>query len=609
MHIRIQKNPHHLMEHHLSLLLILIAVLGISMQWLAWRFKIPAIILLTIAGILIGPTFGVLHPSQDFGDLFHPIIQLGVAIILFEGGLNLRLHELKEAASGVKRMVTIGVVFSWALGGLGAHYIGALSWPVALIFGAIVVVTGPTVIIPLLRQARLKRSTASLLKWEGIINDPTGALLAVLIFGYFSQAETGGAVNDIIGGVSWTLLTGIVLGAGVAFFLGHAFKQGWVPEYLKSPVILSAVMVVFGGANFFQEEAGLLSATVFGLVMGNQNLPSMDEMRRHKEYLTIFIVSSLFILLTADLDPQLLNQLDWRSAALIAFIIFVARPVAVFLSLLGSDVDFKEKLLVGWIAPRGIVAAAVAGAFAPALMEKGYGGAEQLVPLIFTLIVCTVVLHGLSIGWVARKLDLASSNSSGLIIVGASPWSINLALILKELEQEVTIVDNSWHRLRHARLAGIKVYFGQILSESAEHSIEFNQIGYLLAATDNDAFNALVCTRFGPELGRSNVFQLPSISEVDPNGFSPTIRGQILGDDIFYEDLIRRYFFGWRFNKTRITEEFDYDACLTNYQEDAMEIVIVKQDGSLVFRSAEKKQSPKVGDTIIVFQPKKPTDT
>ena len=593
------------MEHHLSLLLILVAVLGISMQWLAWRFKMPAIILLTVSGLLVGPVFGWLHPSRDFGDLFHPIIQLGVAVILFEGGLNLRLHELKEAASGVKRLVTVGVVLSWALGSFGAHYIGDLSWPVALIFGAIVVVTGPTVIIPLLRQAKLRRSTASLLKWEGIINDPTGALLAVLIFGYFSHAETGEAINQIIGGVSWTLLTGVVLGAGVAFFLGYAFKQGFVPEYLKSPVILSAVMLVFGGANFFQEEAGLLSATVFGLVMGNQNLPSMDEMRRHKEYITIFLVSGLFILLTADLDPNLLKQLDWRSAALIAFIIFVARPVTVFLSLLGTSVDFKERLLIGWIAPRGIVAAAVAGAFAPALIEKGYVGAEQLVPLIFTLIICTVVMHGLSIGWMARKLDLAFAKSNGLMIVGASPWSINLALILRELDQEVIIVDNSWHRLRYARLAGIPVYFGQILSESAEHSIEFNQIAYLLAATDNDSFNALVCTRFGPELGRSNVFQLPSIAEDDPNGFSPTIRGQILGDEVFYEDLVRRYFFGWRFYKTRITDEYDYGMCVENYQPEAMEIVIVKQDGSLLFRSTEKKQKPKSGDTVIVFQPEK----
>ena len=593
------------MEHHLSLILILLAVLGISMQWLAWRFKVPAIILLTIAGILVGPVFGLFHPSEDFGNLFHPIIQLGVAVILFEGGLNLRLHELKEAASGVKRLVTVGVVLSWVLGSLGAHYIGDLSWPVALIFGAIVVVTGPTVIIPLLRQAKLKRSTASLLKWEGIINDPTGALLAVLIFGYFAHAETGEAINQIIGGVSWTLLTGIVLGAGVAFFLGHAFKQGWVPEYLKSPVILSAVMLVFGGANFFQEEAGLLSATVFGLVMGNQNLPSMDEMRRHKEYITIFLVSGLFILLTADLDPNLLKQLDWRSAALIAFIIFVARPITVMTSLIGTDVDFKERLLLAWIAPRGIVAAAVAGAFAPALLDKGYAGAEQLVPLIFTLIICTVVLHGLSIGWMARKLDLAFEKSNGLIIVGASEWSINLALILRELDQDVIIVDNSWHRLRNARLAGIPVYFGQILSEVAEHSIEFNQIAYLLAATDNDSFNALVCTRFGPELGRSNVFQLPSIAEDDPHGFSPTIRGQILGDEIFYEDLIRRYFFGWRFTKTRITDEFDYQMCIENYQPEAMEIVIVKPDGSLAFRSKEKKQKPKSGDVVIVFQPEK----
>lgn len=593
------------MEHNLSFLLILIAVLGISIQWLAWRFKVPAIILLTIAGLVVGPGLGLLHPHEDFGDLFHPIIQLGVAVILFEGGLNLHVHELKEAASGVKRMVTIGVVISWALGSLGAHYIGDLSWPVALIFGAIVVVTGPTVIIPLLRQAKLRRSTASLLKWEGIINDPTGALLAVLIFGYFAQVEAGGAVNQIIASVSWTLLTGVVLGAGVGFLLGWAFKQGHVPEYLKAPVILSAVMLVFGGANFFQEEAGLLSATVFGLVMGNQNLPSMDEMRRHKEFLTIFLVSGLFILLTADLDPNLLTQLTWRSAALIAFIIFVARPATVMLSLWGSDVEFKERLLVAWIAPRGIVAAAVAGAFAPALFDKGYFGAEQLVPLIFSLIVCTVVLHGLSIGWLARKLDLAFVKSNGLMIVGASPWSINLATMLQGMGQSVTIVDNSWHRLRPARLAGIPVYFGQILSESAEESIEFNQIAYLLAATDNDSFNALVCTRFGPELGRSNVFQLPSISDVDPNGFSPTIRGQILGDEVFYEDLIRRYFFGWRFTKTRITEEYDYEACVANYEKDAMEIAIVKSDETLIFRSSEKKQKPKTGDTIIVFQPEK----
>ena len=593
------------MEHHLSTLIILVAVLGIAVQWLAWRYKLPAIILLTVAGLLVGPVFGWLQPSSDFGDMLRPIIQLGVAIILFEGGLNLHLHELKEAASGVKRLVSTGVILSWFLGSTGAHFIGGLSWPVSLIFGAIVVVTGPTVIIPLLRQAKLRRSTASLLKWEGIINDPTGALIAVLVFGYFAHAESGEAITQIIGGVAWTLLASMTLGAGIALFLGHAFKQGYVPEYLKSPIILAAAMLAFGGANFFQDEAGLLAATIFGLVMGNQGLPSMDEMRRHKEYITIFLVSGVFILLTADLDPQLLRQLDWRSAGLLTFILFIARPVTVLLSLLGTDVEFKERLLIAWIAPRGIVAAAVAGAFAPVLIEKGYAGAEQLVPLIFALIICTVVLHGLSIGWMARRLGLASSITNGLMIVGASPWSIDLAKILKDLKIPVTIADHSWHRLRQARLASLPVYFGQILSETAEQSIEFNQINYLLAATDNDSYNALVCTRYGPELGRSHVFQLPSISEEDPNGFSPTIRGQILGDEVYYEDLVRRYFFGWRFYKTRITDEYTYERCLSDYQEGAMEIAIVRQDGSLSFTSTAKKQKPKTGDTIIVFQPDK----
>ncbi len=594
------------MEHHLSSLLIMIAVLGISVQWLAWRFKLPAIILLTITGLIIGPWLGLLNPSEDLGHLLSPIIQIGVAVILFEGGLNLRLHELKETKSGVRRLVSVGVVISWLMGTAGAHYIADLSWAVSLVFGAIVVVTGPTVIIPLLRQAKLRRSTASLLKWEGIVNDPTGALIAVLVFGYFVHAGDG-AIGQILSSIGITVLASTVFGAGIAYFLGFAFRQGMVPEYLKAPIVLASALLAFALANHFQEEAGLLAATVFGMVIGNLNLPSMDEMRRYKEYITIFLVSAVFILLTADLDPVLLTQLDWRSAALLAYILFIARPATVFLSLIGTDVPFKERLFVAWIAPRGIVAAAVAGAFAPALLDKGYMDAEQLVPLIFALIFLTVVLHGLSIGWLARKLGLASSDSHGMLIVGASPWSVNLAKTLQSLEVPVSIADNSWHRLRKARLDGIKVHFGQILSESLEHSLEFNEISHLLAATDNDSYNALVCTRYGPELGRSNVYQLPAFSDQDPNGFSATIRGQILGNEVYYEDLVRRFFLGWRFTKTRLSEQYDYEKCVADYHEDAMEVGVVKADGSLNFVSVDKKIKPVAGDTLIVFQPEKPT--
>lgn len=593
------------MEHHLTLTIIMIAALGIAVQWIAWRFKLPAIILLTLTGLIIGPGLGILNPSKDFGHFLHPIIQIGVAIILFEGGLNLKFHELKTTASGVRRLVSIGVVLSWFLGSFGAHYIVGLSWPVSLIFGAITVVTGPTVIIPLLRQARLRQRAASLLKWEGIINDPTGALIAVLVFGYFSQAGSGAAINQVILGVVWSLVASAILGAGLGFFLGYAFRNGHVPEYLKGPVLLSSVMVAFGVANLFQDEAGLLAATVLGLVLGNQRLSSIDEMRRYKEYIALFLVSSVFILLTADLDPYLLLQLEWHSIGLLAFILFIARPVTVMLSLIGTDVTMRERLLVSWIAPRGIVAAAVAGAFAPKLIENGYPDAEQLVPLIFSLIFCTVVLHGLSIGWLARRLGLAAEKNNGVLIVGASGWSVQLGLILKDLDIPVTIADASWHRLRQARIAGLRIYFGQILSEAAEHGIEFNDIGYLIAASDNDAYNALVCTRYGPDLGRNNVFQLSSISEEDPNGFSPTIRGNIIGEGFYYEDLLSRYINGWRFSKTRLTDEYTYEEYLANVQEEIMEVGIIRQDGSLSFSSGERKQQPKSGDTIIIFQPEK----
>lgn len=595
------------MEHHLSSLLILIAVLGITVQWVAWRFKIPAIILLTLTGLALGPGFGLFHPSEDLGHLLSPIIQIGVAVILFEGGLNLRLHEFKEAKSGVRRLVTVGVVISWLMGSLGAHYIGGLSWAVSLVFGAIVVVTGPTVIMPLLRQAKLRRSTSSLLKWEGIVNDPTGALIAVLAFGYFVHAGSGSAVGQILTSVGITLLASAILGAGLAFFLAWAFRQNFVPEYLKAPIVLASALLAFAGANHFQEEAGLLAATIFGMVIGNLHLPSMDEMRRYKEYITIFLVSAVFILLTADLDPSLLKQLDWHSAALLAYILFIARPVTVLLSLLGTDVPFKERLFVAWIAPRGIVAAAVAGAFAPALLDKGYADAEQLVPLIFALIFITVVLHGLSMRFLARKLGLAAEDENGVLIIGASPWSINLAKILQSLDVKVSIADNSWHRLRKARLDGVPVHFGQILSESLEHSLEFNQISQLIAATDNDAYNALVCTRYGPELGRGNVYQLPAFSDQDPTGFSATIRGDILGDDLYYEDFVRRFILGWRFTKTRLTEEYTYEHFQADYHEEAVEIALLKADGTVQFSGSRKTLKPGTGDTLIMFQPEKVT--
>lgn len=596
------------MKEHLILAFVLIGFVGIGAQWLAWRLRIPAIILLILGGLMVGPWLGWLQPSKDFGQLLQPIIGLAVALILFEGGLNLRWHEYKETGINVNRLVTLGLLLTWMLSTVAAHYVGNLSWPVAILFGAIIIVTGPTVIIPLLKQAKLKRRSAALLKWEGIINDPIGALIAVLVFEYFATSEHNPGLASIAVDMGVAVFLSLIIGVAAGYGLGWAFRKDQVPEFLKSPVMLASVIVVYAAVNHFQEEAGLLAVTIFGLVFGNQQLRSIDELRRFKEYITILLVSGVFILLTADIDIGILKLLDWRSIALLACVIFLVRPLTVYLSTIGTGIPWQERALLGWIAPRGIVAAAVAGLFAPRMMESGYDGAEKLLPLVFSLIVATVVLHGLSIKWLSRKLELASEHPHGLLIIGASPWTVGLAGILQELKLPVILSDSSWHHLRSARMTGVITHHGEILSERTEETLDLNMVSHLLAATANDAYNALVCTRFAPELGRNNVYQLPHLEkhEVDKKALARTIRGRIaFGDKARYEDLMRLHYEGWVFRKTALSENYDYDTFLKEKNDETILIASVDKQGEIKLYPIDESTRPQTGDTIISYGLKK----
>jgi len=591
------------MEDHLTYVLALVGLLGIGAQWLAWRLRLPAIVLLIVAGIVSGPVLGWIQPARDLGPMLDPLIKLGVAVILFEGGLTLRFHEFRQAASGVTRLVTAGVLLSLPLGTLAAYYIGGLSLPVALVFGAIIVVTGPTVIIPLLRQARLRRRAASFLKWEGIINDPTGALLAVVIFEYYAYVGDE-PLARMAAGVAGGLVFALALGAGCGYLLGQLYRRGLVPEYLKGPGALAAALGVYVAGNFFLTEAGLLAATVLGIVLGNMHLPSIDELRRFKEYIALIMVTVVFILITAGFEPRILLALDWRSVALLAAVVLVVRPVAILLSTIGAGMSWQERALLAWIAPRGIVAAAVAAVFGPALAERGYAGAELLLPLVFALILVTVLLHGLSISWLARRLGLSASGTHGVLVVGASPWSVGLAKALLEAEVPVMVVDNSWHRLRSARLAGVKVFYGEILSEASEQRLEFNDYGVLLAATDNDAYNALVCSHFAAEIGRTHVYQLPDAAaeEPDPKRLPRTRRGLIVpAEKAWFEELMARWYRGWTFQTTRLSEEFDYEQCLAACPAGSLPVAVVRESGAVSFQSPEQEVKPKAGDQVIWF--------
>lgn len=490
---------------HAATLLLIVLCAGLASQWLAAQIRLPAIVVLIAVGLLLGPVSGVVQLNIEREQLSE-LIGLGVAIILFEGGMDLKLGEFRRVGHGVGRLTVLGPPLAWLFGSLAAHYIGGLSWPVAIVLGAILVVTGPTVILPLLRQARLNKESAALLKWEGIVNDPVGVLLAVLTFQYFTLS--GGGWVSTLKALGAAIAVALVLGGLGGWLIGWLYRRGGAPEHLKAPILMVLVLAAYWASNQVQHEAGLLTVTVMGMVIGNMDLAERESLQRFKENLTVVLLSVLFIVIPSQLEPDQLKLIDWRTVAFVLAILLLVRPLTIALATLGAPMRKQDKLLLGWIAPRGIVAVATAGIFGPALVKAGYADAAKLLPVTFLIVIATVLCHGLSLGRIARRLGLAAGSDSGLLIVGASPFTCALALALQKLQIEVLVVDRYYDALKLARMQGIEVFYGEFLSEHAEETLEVQHLSYLLCATDNDSYNALVCKAQGRRVGHHRTFQL-----------------------------------------------------------------------------------------------------
>lgn len=603
---------------NLVLAFSIIGALGIGAQWLAWRFNLPAIVLMAAAGIIAGPVLGLFSapdappgtPPMEalFGEFYRPIIAVAVAVILFEGGLQLNFSELRGLTRGVRRLVFPGVPIAWFLAAAAGYLIAGLTWQAALLFGGIMVVTGPTVIIPLLRQSKLNPRPATLLKWEGIVNDPIGALLAVLVYEFLVIGDHGGTSLDLVS--SLVLASTLSMGLGYAFgrFTAAAFRRGWAPEYLKPPILLALVLICFELANLMQHEAGLLSVTAMGVTLANSRIASINDLRLFKENITIVLVSGVFIILTANLTVESLRALDWSAFWFLVAMLFVVRPLTVFISTIGAGLPWKERLLVGWIAPRGIVAVAVSSFFGASLAAEGYLDGDKLIALAFAMVFATVVLHGFSISPLAKALGLASRDRPGVLIVGASPFSAALAAKLKEMEIPVTVADASWRRLRPVRLANVPTYYGEILSEVTEHHLDLNRFGYLLALGGNEAHNALVATDLAPELGRASIFQVNAggKDEEDRKALSYTLQGRtFLHSGPALDELVRRHYSGWIFQRTKLSEEYPPE----QYKKDLgseHEIVFIIRKGEIMFASREVPVKPEIGDVALAYIPKPP---
>jgi NhaP-type Na+/H+ or K+/H+ antiporter len=535
----------------------LVGVLGVGAQWLAWALRLPAIVLMLAAGLIVGPGLGLFIPERDLGHLVEPMIAVAVAFILFEGGMQLRFDELRDAARGVWRLVMVGAPLGWALSALALHYGAGLSWPSAAVFGGIMIITGPTVIAPLLRSAKLARRPAALLQWEAIINDPLGALAAVLAFAVVlvlhSEYTPAGAALRVTLGIGFALGLGLAVGYGLA----QAFRRAMVPEFLKVPVLVGAILGTFALANAALPESGLLAVTAMGVVIANARLPSYDSLLRFKEYATVLLVSGVFILLTAAVDLSALDQLNWRAGMFVAVVVLVVRPLTVFGALLGSGIPWREQLMVALTGPRGVVLVAVSGVFGEPLVRMGIADGALIAPLALVLVIGTVVLHGFTLKPVARLLGLTVAPVPGVLIVGGSRFGLALARLLAQLERPVLLADPNPGRLWRARTDGIAVFSGDILSEMAEHAVEMMQYETVVAVSDNDAYNTLVATELAPEFGRDKVFQLRRRHGTTARMNLPrTLGGKPFGPDEGYDGLDSLMVEGWTVRSTRLTEEF-----------------------------------------------------
>ena len=591
---------------HMATMFLLIVSAGLASQWLAAQVRLPAIVVLIAVGLVLGPVTGTIALSLPAIELTE-MIGLGVAIILFEGGMDLKASEFKREKHGIRRLTLLAPPIAWLLGGLAARYLAGLSWPVSWVLGAILVVTGPTVILPLLRQARLNKDTASLLKWEGIVNDPVGVLLAVLTFQYFTLA--GGGWGQVLLGMGSAIAAAAVFGGLGGWATGWLYRRGAIPAHLKAPLLMVLVLVSYWAGNRIQNEAGLLSVTLMGMVIGNMQLVERDTLRRFQENLTVVLLSVLFIVIPSQLELAQLARLDWRVVLFLLALLFVVRPVSIGLATVGAPMLREERLLLAWIAPRGIVAAASAGIFGPALVAAGYPDGDLLVPLVFLVIIVTVLAHGLTLGRLAQRLKLAASTENGLLIVGASSWSMALAQALRKLKVDVIVTDGSYQRLKPLRMDGINVYYGEILSDHAHHTLEVEHLSHLLCATDNDYYNALVCQAQNEEFGHHRTFQLPS--HLEAGGGHRQLPLQQRGYSAFspqatFEQLHQWLHSGWTMQNTKLTRAFDYttlQAELGTEGQDWQMIGGISPRGSFWLSSSEKSFRPEPGWTLLYFAP------
>ena len=616
------------MDEQIFFYMALVPLLGLLAQLLAWWIRIPSILLLLTFGVALGfwmnpdDILAKISGDPEMGaKIVFPLVSLSVAVILFEGGLSLRFSELKEAVGGaIVRLCTVSVAISWLLGSLLAWGVLGIQLKLAILLGAVLVVTGPTVIAPLLRHIRPNRKIGSVVKWEGIIIDPVGAILAVLVFEQlFHGHQAFGADAFSLWGpmvnILKTTLIGLGFGCAASFVLVQIVKRYWMPDYLHGLAFLSTALAVFAASNWLMHESGLVTVTVMGIYLANQKQISIEHVVEFKENLGVFLISCLFIVLGSRLDLGVMGQVGWRGAVFVVLMILVVRPLSIFGSMWKSGLTRNERIFLAFLAPRGIVAAAVISVFALRIM--GTAGqdaaliedAKILVPATFMLIIGTVAVYGLGAAPLARWLGLAESNPQGILFAGADPWIRDIATTLSTAGYPVVLVDTNFRNISDAKMQHLPAYCKSILSDYVNKEINLAGIGRMFALTKNDAVNSIAAKEFSHLFGSKNVFRLKrSDAEKGDRAKVGNAAGRALfADDWNEENLQRVYAEGFRAKLTSLSPEFNYQDFKAQHGEDVIVLMVIDSNGIITVNTADFELEPTEDEAVLALVQPDPT--
>ncbi|BAZ51134.1 sodium/hydrogen exchanger [Nostoc sp. NIES-4103] len=572
---------------------------GISAQVLAAYLRVPSIVLLLLLGIVLGSDgIGLLHPHL-LGTGLEVIVSLATAIILFEGGLNLNLRELDRVSVSLQLLVTLGTLVTLLGGSMAAHWLGEFPWNIAFLYASIVVVTGPTVVGPLLKQINVDRQVATLLEGEGVLIDPVGAILAFVVLDTIVNGDAD-PINAIIG-LLMRLGIGGAIGAFGGYLMSFIFKRAnFLSFELKNLVVLAILWGLFCWAQMIRSESGVMTTVVAGTVFANSSVPEERLLRSFKGQLTILSVSVLFILLAADLSIASVFALGWGSLFTVLVLMFIVRPINILLCTWNSDLNWRQKLFLSWVAPRGIVSASVASLFAILLTKRGINGGDSIKALVFLTIIMTVVCQGLTAGWVAKFLQITSKQATGAVIVGCNPLSLLIARFFQERGENVVMIDTDPECFSQAEAQNLRVISSSALDAAVLEEAGLASMGTFLAMTSNGEVNFVLAQRAAEE------FKPPRVLAVFPRDPQATASSNSKVNQAFATDLPiktwNEYLNDGRVKLGTITlDETEFANQLERIQEKIQTGVLVpllvEREGRLQIMSAN--QEWEVGDRII----------